>query len=473
VYHGDDGVVLATPGEQHGRAYRHRGVAMLNDKGIRPGATTLVAPGGTAAPAAGPGKRTLTEALSPAPSPSQPASGGASPAPVQRAPVDGGVPDGTSSDAGQQAAPGQPAPQGGKSPPPVANDPPTGSKDMVALVVEARGQKVQVYVSPGGINHTPDVFMFFHGYYANLGIDSNIKPKDDDNASGEDTAAAAMKQAKAPNTLAMLPQGVRGDQDNDGGRMDALKPQNKQERKDKNTFPLFLDEILVKVAKELKITGAIAPNHIALAGHSAGGYKGVYDALTEAGGYDDKITDITLMDSSYSPSHFAATSDWMFRGSPGKTVRIVQSAGQLDHGSITDPDDPEKKKKKRVAPWHKKYFGEKELDGLAKTHKMTTKPLSAGEDRGNDTKVVQHTQVLTASGTVQCDVLIMQSDLGHHEIRDNVLDDAIDSIGQGAQGNVDFGKNQIPDYGRDPALPNAGNTKPKPPAPPAKPPKNH
>lgn len=34
------------------------------------------------------------------------------------------------------------------------------------------------------------------------------------------------------------------------------------------------------------------------------------------------------------------------------------------------------------------------------------------------------------------------------------MDDAIDSIGQGEQGNANFGKNQLPDHGRDPVLPN-------------------
>jgi hypothetical protein len=38
----------------------------------------------------------------------------------------------------------------------------------------------------------------------------------------------------------------------------------------------------------------------------------------------------------------------------------------------------------------------------------------------------------------------------------------IDSIGQGEQGNANFGKNQVPDDGRDPALPHADD-KPKPP----------
>ena len=425
----------------------------------RPGAGTRIGQGvDTASPAIGPGKRTLTEAL---PSPTTAfakaddgGSGGGGGGGGSGM-VDGGV------DADTPPVSGPPKV---KAPPP---DVVTGSKDMVVFVVEARGQQVQIYVSPGGINQTPDVFMFFHGYYANLGIDPKVKPKSDDNASGEDTAAAAMKQAKAPNTLAMLPQGVQGDSSNDGGHMPALDPANAKEKTAKNTFPLFLDEILVKVAAQLNRTDTLTPRHIGIAGHSGGGYKGVHDALDEAGGYDDKITDVTLMDSSYTAGGFKSTSAWMFKGSPGKTVRIVESQGQLDHGWVKDPENP-KGPKLQVDPWHKKYFGEAELADLAKQHKMSIKKLAAGEDRGNSTTVVQHTQVLTADNKVQCDVLIMHSGLGHHEIRDNVMDDAIDSIGQGAQGNVDFGKNQIADYGRDPALPHDGNTEPKPPPKPPK-----
>ena len=78
-------------------------------------------------------------------------------------------------------------------------------------------------------------------------------------------------------------------------------------------------------------------------------------------------------------------------------------------------------------------------------------------DRGNHTGTLQHSQVLNAAGKVQCDILILRSDLGHHEIRDNVMDDAIDSIGQGAAGSDNFGKNQIADYGRDPMAPHDGN----------------
>lgn len=442
---------------------------MANTRELRPGASTRVAAAEEAG-APGPGKRTLTEALPVVQQQAAPDGGAGRPAadagvmawgPTDDGPKDAGPKDGDGKDAGTSHAP---SPDAGTPPtPPV---PPPAAQGMRSFIVESRGQLIQVYVSPGVITATPDVFMFFHGFYANYGIDANITPEDDDNASGVDSGAAAMAQAKAPNTIAMFPQGIRGKRKNDGGRMGGLQPKNDQERKDKNAFPLFIDEALGKVAALLKMPG-LAPRHIALAGHSAGGYKGVQDALTQAGNYDDKITDITLMDSSYSTSHFESTATWMFKGSAGKTVRIVQSQDQLDQGWESDKDDPDKKV--AVKAYWKYWFTEGELRGQAAKHKMKFNQVmkfdedSTADDRGNSTFVIQHSQILRGDGTVQCDILIMRSNLGHHEIRDNVMDDAIDSIGKGDKGSADFGKNHVADYGRDPARPHDGNLEPKPP----------
>jgi hypothetical protein len=184
------------------------------------------------------------------------------------------------------------------------------------------------------------------------------------------------------------------------------------------------------------------------------------------------------MDASYGTSHFKDALGWIFTKTPGKTIRIVQSLDQMlrSHHKVDDPADPEtdpKKKKKidQVGPpnWPK-HFSETALAAAAKEHGMTTtelvkysKKVANPEDRGNKTGVVQHTQVINAKNEVQCDILVLQSDLGHHEIRDNVMDDAINSIGKGAAGADEFGKAQMPDYGRDSSLPHHGNEEPKPP----------
>jgi hypothetical protein len=436
----------------HGNEHR-------SGSGTRAGRADHATSGGLA-----PGKRTLTEALpvvqrkTPGDAGTQKIGGG-----------DGGSPDagvaGTGpTDAGTS---GSPAPDAGTPPPPPVASPPAPSKDMRAFVVSARGQQVQIYVSAGVLTLQPNVFLFFHGYYANYGIDKDIKPDDSDDASGTDTAAAAMQQAKAPDTIVMLPQGIRGDKDNDGGRMGGLQPQNKQEKKDRNAFPLFVDEALAEVAKRLK-SAKLEPRHIALAGHSAGGYKGIQDALQADGKYADTISDITLMDSSYADSHFESTATWMLEGRPGKTVRIIQSKDQLDHRYEKDKDNP-KKSVQVNDPYWKHSFSEAALrakvNGLNKKRPddppmqfnaaMKFNEDSKSDDRGNETYVIQHSQILRNDGTVQCDILILRSNLSHHQIRDNVMDDAIDTIGQGEQGNASFGKNHLPDYGRDPALSHA------------------
>jgi hypothetical protein len=396
---------------------------------------------GRRADASVPGKRTLTEGI------------------VQLKPDNGGSGSAGGQQPGGPSLPPQPSPQ-----PPYAGDDPhkpdpkQKTVDMVSLVVEIDGQFVQVYVSPGGVDQTPDVFMFFHGHRANLGIDKDLTPKPNDNVSGNDSAAAAVQQAQTKNTIVLLPQGVRGGGKDDGGAMKALRG--------KGSLPKLVDDILADLGPKLGVNGTIVPKHIALAGHSAGGYEGVHDALRTAGKYADTISDITLMDSSYSDTHFEDAVHWMFGKTPGKTIRIVQSEDQMLHSyqEVPDPSDPEKKKTitKVIAPHWRGFFSEAALNRAAIAHKMTISPIQkydpdSTDDRGNKTRVLQHTQVMNDQSQVQCDILVMQSDLGHHEIRDNVMDDAIDSIGKGAAGSDSFGKNQIAGYGRDPKAPHSGN----------------
>lgn len=350
-----------------------------------------------------------------------------------------------------------PKPKQADAAPPPNIDPLTGDAGMVAFIVNVDGQFVQVYVSPGGINHHPDVFMFFHGQRANLKLDKT-KSDDSGNVSGNDVAGSAIAEAKAKNTIALIPQG------DNGGGMKALEMKG-------GGLPSFLDDLLEQVADHFNMKGKLDPAHIALAGHSAGGYKGVHEALSTAGKYSDTISDITLMDTNYSESHFADASAWLFAGKAGKTLRIVQGEDQTNNSyeKIPDPSDPSKKISKRVDPYWREYFGEEVLARDAEHAKMTIdKVVSPTKDdykgksapersRGNQTNVIQHTQVKTANGVLQADILVMMSTLGHHEIRDNVMDDAIDSIGKGGTDSDQFGRNTLPQYGRDPNMPHHEN----------------
>ncbi|HZJ68051.1 MAG TPA: hypothetical protein VFD36_31325, partial [Kofleriaceae bacterium] len=338
-----------------------------------------------------------------------------------------------------------------------------------AFVVNVDGQYVQVYVSPDGIDASPDVFMFFHGQVANLKIDPNMKDQGSDNVSGNDTAGAAMAKGKEKNTIALLPQGFRGGGGTAGGRMDAII---------KYGLAKFLDDVLAAANVQIGVPGTLTPKHISLAGHSAGGHKGIHESLSNTGKYADTITDITLMDTSYADEHFKEARDWMFTGSPNKTIRIIQGTGQLKNDIYEKQDDlPETdpNHKKPVYQGHahwSRVFSDGALDTAMKAHPdMTIKHITtfdfqkdksygAGEDRGNLTEMVQHTQILNSKGEVQCDILVLHSNLGHHEIRDSTMDDAINSIGQGAAGSDQFGRNDDdPAYGRDSKMPHSGNSR--------------
>jgi hypothetical protein len=282
-------------------------------------------------------------------------------------------------------------------------------------------QQCQVYVSPGGVTATPDVFIFFHGHRAQYHIDGKQQGKGE--ISGLDVAADAMTHARGKNTIAILPQGKLGsravddDRTTEGGYMAALQ----------GGLPAFVTSVLTPLAADLHMA-SLTPRHISLAGHSAGGYMGIHDALRKAGSMADAITDVTLMDTGYATSHFDDTAAWMYSGSPGKSVRIIGSAKQIT-----------------ATQKHTGAFSPGALAKAAKAHGFTVQDVGvSGDQRDKDTKVVQHSRIMK-EGMVQCDVLIMMFDQfhdagrDHAPLRDRVMDDAILSIGEGAAGNDTFG----------------------------------
>lgn len=281
-------------------------------------------------------------------------------------------------------------------------------------------QQCQVYVSPGGVTATPDIFLFFHGHRAQYNIDDKQTGKGE--ISGLDVAADAMTHARGKNVIAILPQGKlasgRGEQDrsHEGGYMPALQA----------GLPAFLSSVLGPLSKDLNMA-SLTPRHISIAGHSAGGYMGVHDAMSGAGELADEITDVTLMDTGYATSHFNDTAKWMYTGGPGKSVRIVGTKHQITKTHM-----------------HSGTFGKDALTTSAKKHGCTVVDMGAGEKRDEDTTVMQHSRIMK-DGAVQCDVLILMYDHTHSAVRDHaplrdrVMDDSILSIGEGAAGNDAFG----------------------------------
>ncbi len=309
----------------------------------------------------------------------------------------------------------EPKPKSEVAPQPLVKGAPT------RMVVKGGVQSCLVFVSPGQLTATPDLFLFFHGYQADYGKDVDKKQDRPDKMtlykSGSDVAEEAMAYTAGKNMIAILPQGNIGRQDERGGHMKALE----------GGLEPFVNSVLANVAKELKVE-KLTPNHIGIAGHSAGGYEGVHQAMSSPkamGSLADKITDVTLMDSSYVGTHFADARDWIFTGSPGKNLRIIGQKVQMAD---------------RRKGGHHHYFDHDKLAPYAKKGGFELVELPVGDKRESST-VLQHTQIVK-DGTVHGDILILLSKReggkGHHDIRDDVMDDAILSIGEGAAGNAHF-----------------------------------
>ncbi|MBZ0235735.1 MAG: M15 family metallopeptidase, partial [Deltaproteobacteria bacterium] len=290
------------------------------------------------------------------------------------------------------------------------------------LVVKGGSQSCLVFISPDGVTSKPDLFIFFHGYQADYGKDVDTKQKRPKKMalykSGADVAEEAMAFATGKNLIAILPQGNIGRKDERGGHMKALA----------GGLAPFVTSVLANIAKELGVP-ALEPGNIGLAGHSAGGYEGIHQAMgsdEKMGDLADNITDVTLMDSAYNGVHFEDTRDWLFGGPPGKNLRIIGQAVQMA---------------KNRDGGHRKHFAFDKLARYADKRGFTVKELPEGEKRDTST-VIQHTQIINPAGEVQGDVLVLLSSRkggqGHHDIRDDVMDDAILSIGEGAAGNASF-----------------------------------
>lgn len=330
-----------------------------------------------------------------------------------------------------------PAPDAGAGHPP----PPLDHMGKFVYQVSAGGatQQVLVYVAAGQLTLAPDVFVFFHGQWANYGIDPKQladrkaaeqariarekadpskdpkKIKGDETAayveSGRDSSAEAMQHAQGKNVIAILPQGVMGGAGSTGGHMAVLTAKG-------GGLPVLIDSIMAALQKDLH-GDRMKPGRISIAGHSAGGYMGVHEALASAGEDRDTITDVTLMDAEYHGAQFENASAWLLQGKGGKSFRIVASPGQLKTGL------------------HLPYFGPDTLRKHAEAKGFSVVDKGgAGEPRGPKTTVVYHAQIMKGS-ELHADVLILTTQMGHHEIRDNAMDDAILNIGQGGQGGGD------------------------------------
>ena len=290
-------------------------------------------------------------------------------------------------------------------------------KGVFDKVYSTGSQVAQVWVSAGGVSASPNIYIHFHGHRTDYGIDDDLEwheggnkenkktgameqvaPKShrknvDKGGSGHRAAKQAMAAAAGQNTIAILPQGALGEGAggaHEGGYM-----------KDLETLGLtgFLDKILKPLAKDLGVAG-IAPGNIALGGHSAGGYEGIHSAMrrVDEGEKDealmDKITDVTLYDASYGTgNHLDETRTWAFhegKNAPTKNVRLVNGWGQqTEKAGLRQAHDL----------WYER-FGEENLKTYATKRGMKIRTVGGvGEKLDNETKVMQHTQIIRADGS--------------------------------------------------------------------------
>ncbi|HEY0195368.1 MAG TPA: SH3 domain-containing protein [Kofleriaceae bacterium] len=320
-------------------------------------------------------------------------------------------------------------------------------------------QQVAAFVSPG-VTAAPNVFVFLHGYDAQLKIDDDDEHKGKSGVlSGIDVAAETSKVAK--NTITLVPQGVIGRggdrKTHEGGYMKAIAT---------GGLDAFIHSLLPQIAGDIG-QATLTPAHIGLAGHSAGGYKGMQESLSTAGGLSDTISDVTLMDSDYKQDHFESAAKWLLKKPAAaatattKTLRISESEYQM------------KQAKANGITGAIQTFGEAAFKPRAEKAGFSFVQLAAGNDQGAHNTAIAHYQ-LHLDGKVHADVLLMRSDrgpTGHHQVRDDILDDSILSVGQGAAASDTFGDKVIAGHGDKSleGLHGGGAAKAKPQQPPVKP----
>lgn len=414
------------PASEHGPLDAHEHAAVVSNGHVPP------AP--HAAPAPPPGGHPTT-AITAAPQPATP------PAPPHSTGAASPSPSPSPSSAPSPHSPTASAPTGGTTaapPPPPAPTVPRKPGEFFQRIYTAGSgkntQQVAVFASPG-VTAQPNLFMMLHGHDAQLGIDHDADHQGKAGVlSGIDVAAETTREAV--NTISLVPQGWiggAGDRDkHEGGYMRALE----------GGLPAFLDSLLPQVAKDLGLP-ALTPAHIGLAGHSAGGYKGINESLGAAGGLADAITDVTLMDTDYAPSHFETTARWLLRkpaeGKPHttKTLRISESRDQMTAAAAKGFEGAVQ------------VFGDAHFRARAEKAGFTFVSLGTGEQHGSHNVARTHFQ-LHLQGQVHADVLLLESNRGapgHHQVRDDILDDSILTVGKGAGATAGYGSETIEGHG--------------------------
>jgi hypothetical protein len=163
-----------------------------------------------------------------------------------------------------------------------------------------------------------DVFMFFHGIYAEY----------DREKDKSDVVAGQSVRRENPAQNSHMAEAVS----QSGRNLVAIAPEfgdhASWESAEPDTFKLVMETVLKNLSAELGTPQPLKPAHVSVAGHSAGG-RGIGRATEEMG---DLVTDVTLQDAGYGIGEkkgdlygksFEKVRDWLLMGKGPKTLRVI------------------------------------------------------------------------------------------------------------------------------------------------------
>ena len=200
-------------------------------------------------------------------------------------------------------------------------------------VYESGGHPLMVYVPPG-LKTTPadpvDVFMFFHGWYADYasaGVD-NFQ-KEDPGKAADLAGAARAAAAGGRNVIVIAPQ-VNS----------AHNQKSPWEQQKSGSYEAMVATTFGNLKEDLKLPHPLKRGAVSLAGHSGGG-KALGQATADLDSGDGGgVTDITLQEAGYGGHEGAADGaargdfaqsfqmvrTWLTRGKGPKVLRVITKA---------------------------------------------------------------------------------------------------------------------------------------------------
>ena len=125
-----------------------------------------------------------------------------------------------------------------------------------------------------------------------------------------------------------------------------------------------------------------------------------------------------------------------------------QAAHHQDAADLREPR-PDDRRRGKGFQGAVQVFGDDHFRARAENAGFTFVPLGVGEQHGSHNLSRTHFQ-LHLDGEVHADVLLLESNRGtrgHHQVRDDILDDSILTVGKGAAATAGYGGENIEGHG--------------------------